>query len=368
MRNAFTLLPRRRQILKYFVLIFAVYIAVRLFSRSDKPDEEPGLPILVAQRGNDHYFRAKPRLNSESYSKQTLQWGKKKHASLSTSEVTYGKLNVHIWEEICGNDLNSLINHVLFPKFPSRRFYAQTTRFSHGIGNYNYGERIFGYLLPQSTGLHSFEILGESVEVWISTNSNSSFAKQLYKNVAEQKVGRFQLQLTAITRYYVEILHKKSSQAEDFLLTWKIPGSSSFVELSGLDISVPLLDGYLHNGEVDGSEASLEIPIIHRKLQFPKLSKQEQERNDLFKFPLIQSEVTNGVLTSCDYKPSYVVDHNLTNYKGVWETHYNSLYPADKTNVTRDGWVCLGNDVLEENEAVQIVDSYMLSLNNKNYG
>ena len=355
--------------MKCFALIFAVYIVVRLLSRSEEPDEEPGLPILVAQRGNDHYFRAiKPPLNSDTYSKQTLEWEKKKHATSPKLEVTYGKLNVHIWEEICGNDVNSLINHMLFPQFPSRRFYTRTTRFSHVIGNFNYGERIFGHMLSQSTGLHSFQILGESVEVWVSTNFDPSFAKQVCKNVVDQKVGKFQLQLSAMTRYYIEILHKKGSRNGDFALTWKVPGSSDFIELSGSDISVKLLDGYLHNGEVDSSESSLEIPVIHKKIRFPILSEQEQQRNDLFKLPFVGSEVTNGVLPSCDYKPSYIVDHNLTNYKGVWETHYNSLYPADETNVTRGGWVCLGNDVLDENEAVQIVGGYMRSLNEKHNG
>ena len=360
---------RRRQILKYLTLVFAVFLILKLFSRSEAPSEEPGLPILVAQRGNDHYFRAKPRLNSETYSKKTLQWERRKQVSSSTPEVTYGKLNVHIWEEICANDLNSLKSHVLFPKFPSRRFHTKTTRFTHGMGNYDYGERIFGFLLPKSTGVHNFRILGESVEVWIGNYADPSSSKRVYQNaVSRDSVGRFELKFLANSKYYVEILHKKGSKDDDFALTWKVPGSSNYVELSGSDISVALSDDYLRNGEVDCNDTNLEIPGIHRKIRFPMLNEQEHQRNDLFKLPLISNEVVKNVLTSCDYKPSYIVDHTLTNYRGVWETHYNSLYPIDETNVTRGGWVCLGNDALEEEEAIQIVEEYMKSLDKTHSG
>ena len=365
-------LPRRRQILKYFALILAVFIIVRLFSKSETPSEEPGLPILVAQRGNDQYFRAKPPLNLETYSKQhtDMQWEMRKQASSSTSEVTYGKLNVHIWGEICGYDLNSLKNHVLFPKYPQRRFYTHTTGFTHGIGNNDFGERIFGFLLPKSTGLYSFRILGKSMEVWIGKNADPLSAELVYQNsLSPNSVGKFELKLVAKNKYYIEILHKKDNQDDDdFALKWKVPGSSHFAEISGSDISVKLLDAYLRNGEVDSNESNLEIPTIHRKIRFPILNEQEQQRNDLFKLPLIPDKVVKNVLTSCDYKPSYIVDHTLTNYKGVWETHYSSLYPIDETNVTRGGWVCLGNDGLKEREAVQIVEEYIKSLDKKDSG
>jgi hypothetical protein len=135
-----------------------------------------------------------------------------------------------------------------------------------------------------------------------------------------------------------------------------------------LDITAKLLDSYLRNGEVDGNGSYLEIPNIHRKIKFPILSEKEQQRNDLFKLAMISDHVVKDVLTSCKYKPSYIVDHTLTNYKGVWETHYNSLYPIDDTNVTRGGWVCLGNDELKQEEAVQIVGQYMKYLEKKHPG
>ncbi|XP_028400557.1 beta-1,4-N-acetylgalactosaminyltransferase 3-like isoform X2 [Dendronephthya gigantea] len=338
----------------------------RVLFGSEPPNEEPQLPIFVAQRGNERYFKGKTRLSSETYFRQTLQWEKQKRAVSTANEVTYGKLNVHIWGEICGNDLNSLKNHVLFPKFPSRRLYTKTTRFQHGTGNYDYGERIFGFLLPKSTGLHRFQILGRPVEIWLGVNSDPSSAKLVYqKSHYGDSVGNFELELVSNNKYYIEILHKKGSEDEDFEITWMVPGSSKFVEVAGSEVSVKVLDHYLRNGEVDSSEPSLEIPIVHKKKMFPILEDNEQQRNDLFLLPLIDHNVVKNVLTSCDYKPSYIVDRKLTNYKGVWETHYNSLYPEDKTNVTRGGWVCLGNDVLNADEAVQIAKDYMTSLDEK---
>ena len=341
-----------------------------MFSRRATPTEEPGLPILVAQRGNDHYFRAKPQLSPEKLFKQKLEWEKKKQTSSTRREVIFGKLNVHIWEEICGEDLNSLKNHILFPNFPSRRIYTKTTEFTYGKGNYAYGERIFGYILPKFTGLYSFYILGASVEVWISTDAVPFSSKQMYKSIPNKKNldGTFEVKLIADQKCYLEILHKKGRHDEDFVFKWKAPGSSDFVELSGSDISVQLLDDYLGNGEIDSNTPSLEIPVIHRKILFPVLSKQEKLRSNLSLLPLIPNNVVLDVLPTCEYKPSYIVNRKLINYQGVWETHYNSLYPVDKTNLTRDGWICLGNDALNKQEAVDIVKEYMKSLEQKYSG
>jgi hypothetical protein len=351
-------------------LVFGLFVILKLFSRSEIASEESGLPILVSQRGNDHYFRAKPQLNSETFFKPTLRWEERKQLSLSKPEVAYGKLNVHVWEEICGHDLNSLKNHVLFPKFPSRRFYTSTTLFTHGTRNYDYGERIFGYLRPKSSGIHKFHVLGKSIEVWIGQNADPSTAKLVYQDLnAKDGIGNFEMEFAANNiKYYIEILHKKGKEDGDFALRWKIPGGSNYVELSGLDITAKLLDSYLRNGEVDGNGSYLEIPNIHRKIKFPILSEKEQQRNNLFKLAMISDHVVKDVLTRCKYKPSYIVDHTLTNYKGVWETHYNSLYPIDETNVTRGGWVCLGNDELKQEEAVQIVGQYMKYLEKKHPG
>ena len=365
--------PRRRQILKYFALVVGLFIILKLFSKSEIPSEEPGLPILVAQRGNDHYFKAKPLLNSEAFSKPARRWELKKRIHSFASDIPYGKLNVHIWEEICGDDLSSLKNHVLFPKFPSRRLFTETTLFTHGMKNYDYGERIFGYLLPTSTAIYEFLVLGKSVEVWFGLKSDPENYKQVYQSShVKEGVGTFSWELFADNMYYIEILHKKGNEDDEFALKWKISfphhSKDKYVELSGLDMSAMMLDSYLGNGDVDGNGSHLEIPNIHRQIQFPILDEQEQRRNNLFKLPYISNHVVKNILPSCEYRPSYVVDHTLTNYRGVWETHYNSLYPVDKTNVTRGGWVCLGNDILKEKEAMQIVAEYMKSLDKKHFG
>lgn len=362
--------PRRRQLLKYLALFFAIYFILRVLFRIETREDKSGPPILVSQRGNEHYFTTKALLNLKIYdSKHHLQ-SKGREKDISTeSQVTYGKLNVHTWSEICGDDINSFKNHVLFPKFPSKRFYAQTTRFHHGAANFDYGERIFGFLQPKLTGSHSFRILGRSLEVWIGIDSGPLSPKLVYKSSnLHDTFGEFKLTFVAGTKYYIEILHKKGVLEGKFSLTWKIPGSSKFVELSGSDIAVKLLDKYLQNGEVDSDEHVMEIPEIHGKPLFPKLNKQEQHRDELYKLPLVADKIIKDVLPSCVYKPSYLVDHPITNFKGVWETHYNSLYPIDQTNVTRDGWVCLGNDVLDKNNAIQIVKAYMTSLNQQHSG
>ena len=355
-------LSRKTRLFFYFCLFLALYITCRVLFAHKETFENPELPQLVIQKGNDHYLKRNVHLSSSVLQRKPYEWQTIKHV-VGGSNEEFGKLNVHIWAEICGKKLQSLRNIVLFPQYPSRRFYTKTTAFSHGQGNYNYGERIFGYLHPKKTGLYSFKVYGISIEVWMSSDANPNHSKLVVKKASNNKHGSVDMEMTAGEKYYMEILHKKGIQDHQFELKWKSPGSSQYLEISGVDISRVYNDNHLWKGQVDSDELIERILAVHKKDPFPVDDNIEQARSNLHRLPLISDTVLKDVLPMCEYKPSYLVDFDVRNYRGVWETHYNSLYPIDRTNVTQDGWICLGNDVLQERKAVEVVEQFVDALN-----
>ena len=58
----------------------------------------------------------------------------------------YGKLNVHHWYSICGNTVDNLTRHVLFPKHPKLRTSISLLRMRTTLRDF--GQRIFGYIHP----------------------------------------------------------------------------------------------------------------------------------------------------------------------------------------------------------------------------
>ena len=352
---------RKSRLFFYFCLFLALYITYRVLFAQKETFENPELPQLVVQEGNDHYLKRNVHLGSSVHQRKPYEWQTIKQV-VGGSNEEFGKLNVHIWAEICGEKLQSLRNNVLFPQYPSRRFYTKTTVFSHGQGNNNYGERIFGYLHPKETGLYSFRVYGISIEVWMSSDANPNHSKLVVKKASDNKHGSVDMEMTAGEKYYMEILHKKGIKDHWFELKWKSPGSTQYLEISGADISRVYNDNHLWKGQVDSDEFIERILAVHKKDPFPENDDIEQARANLHQLPLISDTVLKDVLPTCEYKPSYLVDFDVRNYRGVWETHYNSLYPVDRTNVTRDGWICLGNDVLQERKAVEVVEQFVNAL------
>ena len=351
-------------LLSYFALFLVAFVVLKLlFSYDAGSDTE--VPHLIVQKGNDHFFRA--NISTFPKPKSFISSWRQKGTGTGHSLEKFGKLNVHIWEEICGESLGSLRNHALFPNLPSRRTRIKKTVFFHSEKNQDFGERIFGFLHPKRSGVHSFRVRGASFEVWISTDSNPLNSRLISRQESKENVDIttvvFELLLENKDPRYIEILHKKGQKYYRFVLQWKAPGSLHYSELSGTDISLMLDDQYLSHGQVDVDLPIQTIPHIHRKDPFPAYDSFEKPRATLHQLPILDGSWLDGILPTCEYKPSYIVDRVLRYYHGVWETHYSSLYPVDKSNLTRLGWISLGNDELAKEKALAVVAKFMEALN-----
>ena len=80
-------------------------------------------------------------------------------------------LNVHVWRMQCGSNVTYLKKSPFFPKYPDEEKFIND--FQIEDDSVEYGQKIFGYLHPQSNGLFRFAIASDdSSELWISTDEN----------------------------------------------------------------------------------------------------------------------------------------------------------------------------------------------------
>lgn len=62
-----------------------------------------------------------------------------------------GALNVHIWQAWCGSTIHDLRRNRFFPLYPDVRLTIKKFFLRHMESDY--GQRIFGYILPPVSGI-----------------------------------------------------------------------------------------------------------------------------------------------------------------------------------------------------------------------
>ena len=134
-------------------------------------------------------------------------------------------LNVHVWRMQCGSNLTYLKKSLFFPKYPDEEKFIND--FQIEDDSVEYGQKIFGYLHPQSNGLFRFAIASDdSSELWISTDENPNnkrlvarvFTKNAVAWTGKDQLDKYPeqrskepLHLQANKKYYVEVFHQNVS-------------------------------------------------------------------------------------------------------------------------------------------------------------
>ena len=124
-----------------------------------------------------------------------------------------GKLNVHRWYSICGNTVDNLRRHILFPKHPKLRTTISLLRMRTTLRDF--GQRIFGYIHPPLSGTYQFSVSSDDFsEVWLSndaTPNNTNLICQvggMYKGVyimGSTRSGQFDKYSSQTSQYiYLE--------------------------------------------------------------------------------------------------------------------------------------------------------------------
>ena len=300
-----------------------------------------------------------------------------------------GRLNVSVWEDICGYELLSLKEFPLFPHAPSTLLTTSSLRIHFREGFENFGLRIFGFLSPAESGNYNFHLASSgSSELWISLDPNPENSK-LIANVTSgitSKYERNAIYLSTGKRYYMEILHKHGRHDEEKLnymrLKWR---SSNWKEQELRDIPSEVLTASEddQNSNVFGKikfQSLLSQQVVHRNNVLPMhiqhrapsfVNEEVKRRTEIYHLPFISEEDTRDIFPPCQYNPSYIVKKPLERYQATWETHYTSIYPFDYSDIVagkmdKDAdFVSFGNDQMDENTARKIVSEVWTQLQNK---
>ena len=145
-----------------------------------------------------------------------------------------GSITLHRFDGIGSEDMRALMDSPKFPDKPDAReqLEAFTTRRNRGD---NYGQRVFGHLIPPVSGKFWFSICSDDQsELWLSPDSNPDNAKLIASCPAYAPYGDFKrhkeqnsrdIQLKKGRRYYIEALHKEGTGDDYLEVTWRYQGS-----------------------------------------------------------------------------------------------------------------------------------------------
>ena len=96
------------------------------------------------------------------------------------SENSTGSLNAHMWHGICGMNVDILRNWPHFPYLPDKRSFVSKFRKTQVLNMKDNGERIFGFVHPQRSGMYKFAITSDDTsELWLSRNEDPASSEMI---------------------------------------------------------------------------------------------------------------------------------------------------------------------------------------------
>ena len=283
------------------------------------------------------------------------------------SSTIKGSLNVHMWYGICGMSVDALRSWPHFPYFPNQRSFVSEFRKTQVLNMKDNGERIFGFVHPQVSGMYKFAITSDyTSELWLSRNEHPASTKMIarvysphgsawtvegdYKKYPEQ-ISK-EILLHAGKKYYIESLSKQGAGAAHVAVYWSY-GNSTFKIISS-----EYLSSFYEN---DNQES---IPLHAGKRS--KISLESKSKLYYFnRLPVINKEDYINFIPTCPYSPSFLVRQKLQRYQGVWRTIESQVFPQDDTDMIKSNlrphWP-KPNQLINDSRVRSVVDKFVDSL------
>ena len=288
------------------------------------------------------------------------------------STKSTGSLNVHMWSGICGMNVDILRNWPHFPYFPDKRSFISEFRTTQVLNTKDNGERIFGFVHPQVSGMYKFAITSDDTsELWLSNNEDPASSKMIarvysahgsawtvegdYKKYPDQ-ISR-EILLHAGKKYYIESLSKQGSGAAHVAVYWSYYGNATF-EI----ISSKYLSSFY---ESDNQEL---IPPHAGKQS--NITLQSKSNSYYFhRLPYISRKEYSDLIPTCSYNPSFLVRGKLNRYQGIGRTQTSRVFPPDDTDMYKNiswkhDWK-KPNNFIEKARVESVVDKLMNCLRSR---
>ena len=280
-----------------------------------------------------------------------------------------GRLNVHFWSGICGTRVDILRNWPHFPFFPDKRSFITEFYKTQVRDSSNNGERIFGFVHPQTSGEYFFAIASnDTSELWLSPNEDPAYSEMIArvyspKETAWTEEGDYkkypdqiskEITLHAGKKYYIESLIKQGTGVAHVAVYWSYSSVNSTFKI----ISSEYLSSFSGNNNQEA------IP--------PHMGKQVnislQSRSELYDFnrlPLINRKEYIRLIPTCPYSPSFLVRQKLQRYQGVWLPERSHVFPEDDTDmfkrILRHAW-SKPNPPVDRSIAESVVNKFVNTL------
>ena len=288
-----------------------------------------------------------------------------------------GNLNLHVWRDLCGRDVDRLRETPLFPHHPNERLFLRN--FDTSRKENSYGQRIFGFIAPNVTGRYEFAISSDDTsELWLSFDEKPSNLRLIASVFSSRKSAwtndavftkyptqhTRKITMVANKKYFVEVLHKQGRGRGHVKVYWKKPGFLKLERITG-----QYLYTYYDDRKSNGS-GFVEQDLERMNTWTPSHTKQEKYKGSNLRaqfnytsLPLFKRTLLKGVLPTCDYKPSYIVETTLKRYDGVLLVNFSSVFPNDNTYLHRPKLTWSQGNTLIDNQAVnEVVDTFMARL------
>lgn len=145
------------------------------------------------------------------------------------------------WTGLTGNDPNTMLDDPDYPNTPDGA-YLVTGELRGALSGDSYGQRIYGYLVPPTTGDYTFYIASDdAARLFLSADTNPVDTTPALGNQVAEVPGYTDpdtwdtypsqtsatVSLTADQYYYIEILHKEGGGADHVSVGWSTDGGTT---------------------------------------------------------------------------------------------------------------------------------------------